>query len=128
MIALLLAAALMGPPAPARADDPVPVEKLADDLSKHLAWIAAGATIDLTGTGYGLKHCPSCFEANPIGGQSGDIGIVALKMGSAVGVGLITFKLERGGHHKWATGLSLSYAAIGFLAGGQNFLHGIRGR
>ena len=127
MIALLLAAALAGPPAP-QTPPPVPVEKIADDLSKHLAWIATGYTADMLGTGYGLKHCATCFEANPIGGQTGDIGILALKTGSAVGTGLIVYKLERKGHHKWATGLSLSYAAIGFLAGGQNFLHGIRGR
>lgn len=117
----------MGPPAP-QTPPPVPVEKIADDLSKHLAWIAAGATVDLVGTGYGLKHCPTCFEANPIGGSSGEIGIVALKMGGAIGVGLITYRLERGGHHKWATGLSLSSAALGFVAGARNFAHGIRGR
>ena len=120
---LLLAAALLGPPAPQLAPV-VPVEQIADDAADHCALVVAGGAADLMATGWALSRCPTCYEANPLG-----VNVearLALKTGGMAGACWLSYKLERRGHRKAAKIFSRTWFFLSMGLAVNNVVHGIR--
>lgn len=125
MIALLLAAALFGPPAPA---DPAvallearlaEVRRVADGTFTDAALIGAASAFDIWSTERCITRNPRCYEANPLGADSGSsrialkAGVYPLKVG-------VSYGLRRLGHHGWARVAALVFSAIDVAVGIHN--------
>lgn len=124
MLGILLAAALVGPPAPKPQDQTQPayeqrleeVRKVADGTFLDATFIAAGSAFDVWAT----DHCISkgkCYELNPLGQIPTQR--LALKAGLyPVKVGAC-YLLRRWGHHNWARGAALGVTAIDVFLGAK---------
>lgn len=105
MLSLLLASSLWvaAQEAGARQDAPaavmVPVEKMADDFSKDLAWVVGAYAADLYTTAFAIES--GGVEANPLGPTPE--ARIALKTAGVATVGLTMWKLRRDGHGRAAT-------------------------
>lgn len=95
----------------ARADVPpavtVPVERIADDYGRDLAWVVGSHAADLYSTAWALRR--GATEANPLGPDVESR--LALKMASCATTGLSLWKLRRDGHGKTATVIRWLYVA-----------------
>lgn len=121
----LLVASLAPREAPAEAFAQVPVEQIADPFARDLLWLGLGLSADLLSTSWALKECPTCYEANPLGHDSE--ARVALKMGMASLVGVTQYRLRRGGHHGWATGIRWGAAILHGVLTVNNGRHALSG-
>jgi len=124
MIALLLAAALVGPPAP-KTRATVKVEEMADSFALHAAVIGFAFAADMGTTSWALRRCPTCFEA----GLGADVEArTALHLGyGTVALGAC-YLLERTGHRNWARAVAAGTAGIFGGAAISNSVHAIRRR
>lgn len=124
MIALLLAAALVGPPAP----DPyaaiearmAEVKRVADGTFTDAAMIAVGSAVDIWGT----ERCISngtCTELNPLGQDSGTSRLAVKAAMYPLKVGAC-YTLRRHGYHKAARILAVVVTAVDVGLG----IHAIR--
>lgn len=95
----------------ARPDAPpvvvVPVEKIADDYGRDLAWVVGSHAADLYSTAWALHR--GAREANPLGPDVESR--IALKMAGSATTGLTLWKLRRDGHGKTATIIRWLYVA-----------------
>jgi hypothetical protein len=127
MIGLVLAVALqagfIGPPPPSGPQ--YLTTAVADHTADHLAWIGVTLSADLLSTSWGLHRCPTCYE----GGFGPDAEArIALKMGTAAGIGWSCYKLERWGHRNWALAMRWIYVGGTWVLVANNVTHAIRGR
>jgi hypothetical protein len=83
----------------------IPVERIADDYGRDLAWVVGSHAADLYSTAWALRH--GAREANPLGPDVESR--LALKMASCASTGLTLWKLRRDGHGKTATVLRWLY-------------------
>jgi hypothetical protein len=120
MLALLLAAAFVGPPAP---PDPTAViearlaevKRVADGTFTDAGIIGVGAAFDLWTTAHCLERNSSCYEANPLGSVAEKrIALKAAVYPLEVGA---CYWLRRMGKHKaarWvAVGLTAFHVGLG---------------
>lgn len=123
MIALVLAAALVGPPAPQPPKPyaepafsaPTPFKRTVD----HVWWIGLATLGDKESTRWGLRRCASCRELNQT--LSDDV-LLATFVGSAV----TEYVLESNGNHKaakWMRWVTVGGHAL-FIA--NNVFRGVR--
>lgn len=123
MLALLLAAALVGPPAP----DPyaalearmAEVKRVADGTFTDAAIIGVASGFDIWTTEHCFATNPDCSEMNWLGQDSGSSRIALKAAAYPVKVGT-SYILRRKGHHNWARGVTIAIAAIDILAGVRN--------
>jgi len=127
MISLLLAASLMGPPAPspqlrdqtieARFDE---IKRVADGTFTDAAIIGAGSAFDIWATERCISRNPLCYEANPLGKDSGSqrialkAGVYPLKVG-------ISYFFRRTRHHRTARIFAVSFALLDGAIGVNNY-------
>ena len=127
MISLLLAATLIGPPAPPPQNEQVTAPQLATQLDHtaecvvKVGFVAAG---DVGSTGWALARCPTCREANPLGVNAE--ARIALKLSTAMAVGATCYALERSGHHNAARAVRLGYTLPTLYLIVANVIHAIR--
>lgn len=131
MIALLLAAALAGPPSPtdwqaAHTDKHVEIARVADGTALDLTILGLGAGADLLSTSAAMRWCPTCLEGNPLGWDTE--ARVAGKLGMVSIVGVSCYGLRRTGHHNWATGFRYVAFGLQMAAATSNTIHAIRGK
>lgn len=113
LLALALASSLWASAqeAGARADVPpavvIPVERIADDFGRDLAWVVGSHAADLYSTAWALHR--GAREANPLGPDVESR--IALKMAGSATTGLTLWKLRRDGHGKTATIIRWLYVA-----------------
>ena len=99
MLALLLAAALAGPPAPPdHQAQHAKIARGADGTAADLTWLSLGAAADLYTTAWALHACPSCYESNALGFDSE--ARVALKVASTITAAGACYAVRRRGHHR----------------------------
>jgi len=114
--ALLLSASLWiaGQEAGARSDAQaaiVPVEAIADDVARDLAWVIGAHAADLYSTAWALHRGQgSVVEGNPLGPTPE--ARIALKVAYTATTGLVMWKLRRDGHGRAASILRWAYVAI----------------
>jgi hypothetical protein len=101
---LLLAAALVGPPAPCSE------KALVHGLIVGTARVSGGAFVDLWSTEYALARCEGCREGNPLGLSRP--ARTVLKGAVVVGSVAAMHKLRRDGHPGWAKWLGRGLLAI----------------
>lgn len=104
----------------------VPVEHIADDFGRDLAWLGAGVSADLFSTSWALHRCQRCSEGNPFG-VDGEAR-VALKVAMTSSSASICWWLRRHGHPRLATITRWSIFGVQALAAAQNTVHAVRGR
>lgn len=106
---------------------PVPVEAIADDFGRDMAWLVGSHAADLYSTAWAIERCDGrCGEGNLLGPTSE--ARVALKMASAATTGLTMWKLRRDGHGRSASIVRWSYVALNSLLVINNSVHAIRGK
>lgn len=106
---------------------PQPVEKIADDFGRDLAWLVAGNAADLYSTAWAIHRCDgACGEGNPLGPTSE--ARVALKMATAASTGLTLWKLRRDGHPRVASFVRWASVAVNAALVVNNTRHAIRGK
>lgn len=113
----------------ARSDAPaavvVPVEKIADDSARDIAWVVGSHSADLLFTALAIERCNgACAEGNPIGFNPE--ARIALKMAQTASTCLTMWKLRRDGHGRSAT--ITRWVTVGFNAAFavNNAVHAIR--
>jgi hypothetical protein len=77
----------------------VPVETIADDFGKDLAWIVGSHAADLYSTAWAIQA--GGVEGNPLGPTPE--ARIALKAAGVATVGIVCWKLRRDGHARGAT-------------------------
>lgn len=97
-------------PDAAQAVSVAPVERIADDFGRDLAWVVGSHSADLYSTAWALHRCPSCREGNPLGPSSE--ARIALKMAGTASTGLTLWKLRRAGKNRAATILRWTAVAV----------------
>lgn len=103
----------------------VPVEKIADDFGRDLAWVVGSHAADLYSTSWALSRCGTeCVEGNFLGPTTE--ARLALKMASVASAGLTIWKLRRDGHGKTATVIRWAYVAVNGALAVNNTVHAIR--
>lgn len=118
LCSLLLAASLVGPPAPPTPQD-VAAEhsRILRGTAVDTAVLVVGAGFDLASTEWALSQCANCREGNPLG-QTVERR-VALKVATTAAVVVVCHRLRKGGHHRSAT--TLRWIAFGIqLAAATN--------
>lgn len=98
----------------------VPVEKIADDFGRDLAWVVGSHAADLYSTAWALHR--GAQEANPFGPDVESR--IALKMASCATTGLTMWKLRRDGHGRTATVIRWLYVAGNAALVVNNVYHG----
>ena len=114
MLTLVLTAALMGPPAPPRAPEPVKVRKVerAPSLLTCGALTLGSAALDLIATERDLAR--GSRELNPLAQSPG--ARMALKAGGSTAVCAIERALAKKGHSKLGRGLVWSWVVANVTA------------
>ena len=102
MLALMLAAALAGPPAPA----PRAVQASETGRTTDRVLIYGGAALDVATTEWALASCATCYEGNAIMRNRGTR--IAAKAAVAVALDLGTKWMRRRGHPRAARVLSVA--------------------
>jgi hypothetical protein len=123
VIVLLLAAALVGPPAPA----PCPAARTAELFHGFVvdsARIGGGLMVDLWSTEFALARCPSCREGNPLGLTKSER--IYLKGATAAAEIAVCHKLRRDGHPVWAKWTGRLILGLQAFAAADNVRLGIR--
>jgi hypothetical protein len=100
----------------------VPVEKIADDYGRDLAWVIGSHAADLYSTAWSLRHGAS--EANPLGPDVESR--LALKMASCATAGLTLWKLRRDGHDRAAKALRVFYVLVNAALVTNNIRQGLK--
>jgi hypothetical protein len=122
---MLLAAILVGPPAPPTPQD-VAAEhaRILRGTAADAVVLSVGAGLDLASTQYALDRCQTCYEANPLMRDPG--ARYALKVASTAAAVWVCYELRRTGHHKAAT--TLRWALFAALVGvaTNNYLQATR--
>lgn len=122
MIPLLLAAALAGPPAPrdpavvlleARLEQ---VRKVADGTLADAAILGVAGAFDIWATERCVARNPSCYEANPLGKDSGTSRLALKAALYPVKVGG-SYILRRKSHHGLARVYTIAVAAVDVALG-----------
>lgn len=108
MLALLLAASIVGPPAPSAKCDRA--REQVHGLIVDTARVSGGAFLDLWSTEYALARCPTCREGNPLGLSRP--ARTALKGAFVVGAVAGLHKVRRDGHPVWAKWLGRGLLAV----------------
>lgn len=105
----------------------VPVEQIADDYGRDLAWVVGSNAADLYSTAWALHRCGgACGEGNPLGPTVE--ARVALKMATAASTGLTLWKLRRDGHNRAASIVRWASVAVNAALVVNNSVHAIKGR
>lgn len=106
--ALLLTAALVGPPAPCEKS-----AALVHGLIVDTARVSGGAFVDLWSTEYALARCGDCKEGNPLGLSRP--ARTLLKGAVVIGSVAALHKMRKDGHPGWAkwTGRALLAVQLG---------------
>ena len=104
----------------------VPVEKIADEAGRDVAWIVGSHAFDLYTTALGLKYCPECVEGNPLGFSVE--ARIAMKMAGSASAALTCWGFRRHGHANWARAVRWGTVAINGLIGANNLRLAIKGR
>lgn len=125
VIALVLAAALMGPPDPpdprivARLEE---IRKVADGTLLDATIIAPGVSFDLWTTSHCLEQNRACYEQNPLGSTAEKrIALKAAAFPMEIGA---CYVLRRTGHHNWARGLAIGLTVFHAVIGVHNLNQG----
>jgi hypothetical protein len=121
ILGLVVAAALVGPPAPA----PCPAARTAELFHGFVvdsARVGGGLMADLWSTEFALARCPSCREGNPLGVSKS--ARVYLKGAAAAGVIAICHRLRRDGHPAWAKWVGRGALGLQLFAAGSNVWRG----
>ena len=107
-------------------NQPVPVERIADDFGRDLGWIAFSVSLDLGSTSAALRWCKTCREGNPFRlGLRGQVRAQA-DHGHVEWHGLLVAAPERswsGRHHRQVVTFGIQA-----LAAANNAHHAVRGR
>ncbi len=105
----------------------VPVEKIADDAARDLAWVVGSHAGDLLLTAAAIERCNgACAEGNPLGFNPE--ARIALKMAATASTALTLWKLRRDGHGKTATVIRWATVAFNAALIVNNGRHAIRRR
>lgn len=100
----------------------VPVEKIADDFGRDLAWVIGSHAADLYSTAWALHR--GAKEVNPLGPDAESR--IALKMAGSATTGLTLWKLRRDGHGKTATIVRWLYVGLNGALVVNNIYQGSR--
>jgi hypothetical protein len=114
-LALILAAALVGPPAPkVYPTCPIGEEcegaKHHDRVLRYVAIQTAAGAFDIWATGYCVSKNPSCYETNPLGKTAEQR--IAVKAATIAGFAIMANELDRHHHEHLAIGVTVVGVAL----------------